>query len=65
MSAMSRNLAGRWREMRRQQATSEVCGDPAIRPHDGEFGGNVNPVGPHSCYDEGKRGAQSKLSDNP
>lgn len=36
-------------------STSEVYGDPLIHPQDESYWGNVNPVGPRSCYDEGKR----------
>jgi UDP-glucuronate decarboxylase len=42
-----------------QASTSEVYGDPAISPQDEEYWGNVNPVGERSCYDEGKRAAET------
>ena len=37
-----------------QASTSEVYGDPLVHPQDEEYWGNVNPVGPRACYDEGK-----------
>jgi UDP-glucuronate decarboxylase len=40
-------------------STSEVYGDPAIHPQNEDYWGNVNPTGPRSCYDEGKRVAES------
>jgi UDP-glucuronate decarboxylase len=42
-----------------QASTSEVYGDPAIHPQIEEYWGNVNPIGERSCYDEGKRCAES------
>lgn len=42
-----------------QASTSEVYGDPAIHPQPETYWGNVNPIGPRSCYDEGKRCAES------
>ncbi len=42
-----------------QASTSEVYGDPAIHPQTEDYWGNVNPNGPRSCYDEGKRFAES------
>ncbi len=42
-----------------QASTSEVYGDPAIHPQVEEYWGNVNPIGSRSCYDEGKRCAES------
>jgi UDP-glucuronate decarboxylase len=42
-----------------QASTSEVYGDPAIHPQPESYWGNVNPIGPRSCYDEGKRCAES------
>jgi len=38
-----------------QASTSEVYGDPAVHPQSDAYWGNVNPIGPRSCYDEGKR----------
>jgi UDP-glucuronate decarboxylase len=40
-------------------STSEVYGDPTVHPQPEEYWGNVNPIGPRSCYDEGKRVAES------
>lgn len=42
-----------------QASTSEVYGDPVIHPQTEEYWGNVNPIGDRSCYDEGKRCAES------
>lgn len=42
-----------------QASTSEVYGDPAVHPQREDYWGNVNPIGPRSCYDEGKRCAES------
>ena len=42
-----------------QASTSEVYGDPAIHPQHEGYWGNVNPIGPRSCYDEGKRCAET------
>lgn len=42
-----------------QASTSEVYGDPAVSPQPEYYFGNVNTVGPRSCYDEGKRGAET------
>jgi len=42
-----------------QTSTSEVYGDPLLSPQTEEYWGNVNPLGPRSCYDEGKRCAES------
>lgn len=42
-----------------QASTSEVYGDPEIHPQPEGYWGNVNPIGPRSCYDEGKRCAES------
>ena len=39
-------------------STSEVYGDPAVHPQTEDYWGHVNPVGPRSCYDEGKRCAE-------
>jgi UDP-glucuronate decarboxylase len=46
-----------------QASTSEVYGDPAIHPQVESYWGNVNPVGPRACYDEGKRVAETLMSD--
>jgi nucleoside-diphosphate-sugar epimerase len=42
-----------------QASTSEVYGEPLVHPQHEEYWGNVNPIGPRSCYDEGKRFAES------
>jgi len=42
-----------------QASTSEVYGDPLIHPQTESYWGNVNPIGPRSCYDEGKRCAET------
>ena len=44
-------------------STSEVYGDPAVHPQTEEYWGNVNPIGPRSCYDEGKRCAETLFFD--
>jgi UDP-glucuronate decarboxylase len=44
-------------------STSEVYGDPEIHPQTEEYWGNVNPIGPRSCYDEGKRCAETLFFD--
>jgi len=46
-----------------QASTSEVYGDPAIHPQPEHYWGNVNPIGPRSCYDEGKRCAETLFFD--
>jgi UDP-glucuronate decarboxylase len=46
-----------------QASTSEVYGDPTISPQPEEYWGNVNPIGIRSCYDEGKRAAESLFFD--
>lgn len=46
-----------------QASTSEVYGDPAISPQRESYHGNVNTVGPRSCYDEGKRAAETLFHD--
>jgi UDP-glucuronate decarboxylase len=46
-----------------QASTSEVYGDPLISPQPEEYWGNVNPIGIRSCYDEGKRAAESLFFD--
>ena len=44
-------------------STSEVYGDPTIHPQSEDYWGNVNPIGPRSCYDEGKRCAETLFMD--
>ncbi len=46
-----------------QSSTSEVYGDPAVSPQTEEYWGNVNPIGIRSCYDEGKRAAETLCFD--
>lgn len=46
-----------------QASTSEVYGDPQVHPQSEEYWGHVNPVGPRSCYDEGKRCAETLFFD--
>ena len=46
-----------------QASTSEIYGDPAVHPQTEEYWGNVNPIGPRSCYDEGKRCAETLFFD--
>lgn len=66
------NALGAWNVLNRAEAdgakvfhasTSEVYGDPEIHPQAESYHGNVNPVGPRSCYDEGKRFAESLFTD--
>ena len=52
-------LAKRCRARVLQASTSEVYGDPDVHPQTEEYWGYVNPIGPRSCYDEGKRVAES------
>jgi UDP-glucuronate decarboxylase len=52
-------LAKRIRAKILQASTSEVYGDPTIHPQTESYWGHVNPIGPRSCYDEGKRCAES------
>jgi UDP-glucuronate decarboxylase len=52
-------LAKRTKATILQASTSEVYGDPIIHPQTEDYWGNVNPIGPRSCYDEGKRCAES------
>jgi UDP-glucuronate decarboxylase len=56
-------LAKRLRARIFQASTSEVYGDPTVHPQTEEYWGNVNPVGPRSCYDEGKRCAETLFFD--
>ena len=56
-------LAKRTRAKMFQASTSEVYGDPHQHPQTEEYWGNVNPVGPRSCYDEGKRCAETLCFD--
>ena len=56
-------LAKRLRCKILQASTSEIYGDPAIHPQVESYWGNVNPIGPRSCYDEGKRCAETLFFD--
>jgi UDP-glucuronate decarboxylase len=56
-------LAKRLRIKVLQASTSEVYGDPLIHPQTEAYWGNVNPIGPRSCYDEGKRCAETLFFD--
>ena len=56
-------LAKRLRVPILQASTSEVYGDPAVHPQVEEYWGNVNPIGPRSCYAEGKRAAETLFFD--
>ena len=54
-------LAKRVRARMLLASTSEVYGDPAVHPQDESYWGNVNPIGPRACYDEGKRVAETMV----
>lgn len=56
-------LAKRLRVPILQASTSEVYGDPAVHPQVESYWGNVNPIGPRACYDEGKRCAETLFFD--
>ena len=56
-------LAKRLRAKVFQASTSEVCGDPEVHPQHESYWGNTNPIGPRSCYDEGKRCAETLFFD--
>jgi UDP-glucuronate decarboxylase len=56
-------LAKRLRVPILQASTSEVYGDPEVHPQREDYLGNVNPIGPRSCYDEGKRCAETLFFD--
>ncbi|MBF0342028.1 MAG: SDR family oxidoreductase [Magnetococcales bacterium] len=56
-------LAKRVRARIMQASTSEVYGDPKVHPQVEEYWGHVNPIGPRSCYDEGKRCAETLFFD--
>jgi UDP-glucuronate decarboxylase len=56
-------LARRTRAKLFQASTSEVYGDPSQHPQTEEYWGNVNPIGPRACYDEGKRCAETLCFD--
>lgn len=56
-------LAKRCRAKVLQFSTSEVYGDPTVHPQPEDYRGNVNPIGPRACYDEGKRAAETLFFD--
>jgi UDP-glucuronate decarboxylase len=56
-------LAKRTKARILQASTSEVYGDPSVHPQPEAYWGNVNPIGPRSCYDEGKRCAETLFFD--
>src|SRR5499433_386512 len=56
-------LAKRVRARILQASTSEIYGDPLVHPQREAYWGNVNPIGPRSCYDEGKRLAETLMMD--
>jgi UDP-glucuronate decarboxylase len=56
-------LAKRLKAKILQASTSEVYGDPAVHPQSEDYHGNVNPIGPRACYDEGKRCAETLFFD--
>lgn len=71
MTALT-NSHGAWNVLRRaecdgarvfQASTSEIYGDPEVHPQPERYWGNVNTIGPRSCYDEGKRFAETLFTD--
>jgi UDP-glucuronate decarboxylase len=56
-------LAKRTKARILQASTSEIYGDPLVHPQHESYWGNVNPVGPRACYDEGKRAAETLFMD--
>jgi UDP-glucuronate decarboxylase len=56
-------LAKRLRAKILQASTSEIYGDPSVHPQTEDYWGHVNPIGPRSCYDEGKRCAETLFFD--
>ncbi len=56
-------MARRCRAKVLQASTSEVYGDPDVHPQPESYHGNVNPIGPRACYDEGKRAAETLFMD--
>lgn len=55
--------AERYKARLLQASTSEIYGDPLVHPQSENYVGNVNPIGPRACYDEGKRAAETLCSD--
>ena len=56
-------LAKRVRAKILHASTSEIYGDPDVHPQPESYRGNVNPIGPRACYDEGKRAAETLMFD--
>ena len=56
-------LAKRVRARILHSSTSEIYGDPDVHPQPESYRGNVNPIGPRACYDEGKRAAETLMFD--
>jgi UDP-glucuronate decarboxylase len=56
-------MAKRCRARILQASTSEIYGDPSVHPQPESYRGNVNPIGPRACYDEGKRCAETLFFD--
>jgi len=56
-------LANRCKATILQASTSEIYGDPKVHPQTEDYWGNVNPIGVRSCYDEGKRCAETLMTD--
>jgi UDP-glucuronate decarboxylase len=56
-------LAKRVKARNFQASTSEIYGDPGVHPQPERYWGNVNPIGPRACYDEGKRCAETLFFD--
>jgi UDP-glucuronate decarboxylase len=56
-------MARRCRAKVLQASTSEIYGDPEVHPQTEDYRGNVNPIGPRACYDEGKRAAETLFFD--
>lgn len=57
------NLADKYKARILQASTSEIYGDPLEHPQTENYKGNVNPIGPRACYDEGKRVAETLFFD--
>jgi UDP-glucuronate decarboxylase len=55
--------AERYKATLLQASTSEIYGDPLVHPQSENYVGNVNPIGPRACYDEGKRAAETLCAD--
>lgn len=56
-------LANKYNSTLLQASTSEIYGNPLVHPQNEEYFGNVNTIGPRSCYDEGKRAAETMMFD--